>query len=535
MSLSAFLNNVKGIVLRGLASDPTDNINGSIWHNETDGELKAYVGDAVVTINTGAAGTPITAQDEGVTLTTDMNLINFVGAGVTATNVGDAVTVTIPGGGSATGDTDTLAFFDAAGNLSSNTDIIVDEVDGRFTFAVATGGGGITSFGTGTLIQGIADTNGTLSVNGTGSAVFGSSTNNSVLSANNGFVFGGADGALSAISASGGGAAQGIALAGGVIEGTNLGAHGLGYVTGSSSEISATGTGSTAQGAAEGGGLISSTGEGSLASGHVDGVGAALISGNQGSVALGAAIGSSNTINATGIGSVAMGSASLGTNSTVTASGRGAIAFGLSNGFSINAAADGSLSGGYANGADVISNGAGSLAFGNDLDVSGVYSQALGVGHVNTSDNCLAVGHYADVAGVASSPSATDTLLAIGNGVIGVPANAFSVDRDGRVVTTASRIDQVTLPAIGDITVNARTDRRILLDVSGSGNSWNINLPAGEDGLVFKFSPRSGGGTDTYTLVPNGLDVLDTQVAALFLDGTSSQEIIFFGGTWYRN
>lgn len=40
--------------------------------------------------------------DEGILLTNTPTSINFVGSGVTATNVGDAVTVTIPGGGAAT-------------------------------------------------------------------------------------------------------------------------------------------------------------------------------------------------------------------------------------------------------------------------------------------------------------------------------------------------------------------------------------------------------------------------------------------------
>jgi hypothetical protein len=40
-----------------------------------------------------------TVLDEGTTLTNTVSSINFTGAGVSATNVGDAVTVTIDGGG----------------------------------------------------------------------------------------------------------------------------------------------------------------------------------------------------------------------------------------------------------------------------------------------------------------------------------------------------------------------------------------------------------------------------------------------------
>lgn len=54
----------------------------------------------VVTVGIAGADAPtITAKDEGTTLTTSMTSIDFVGAGVTATNTGGAVTVTINGGG----------------------------------------------------------------------------------------------------------------------------------------------------------------------------------------------------------------------------------------------------------------------------------------------------------------------------------------------------------------------------------------------------------------------------------------------------
>lgn len=42
-------------------------------------------------------GSAITVSDEGSQLTATATSLNFVGAGVTATNTGGAVTVTIPG------------------------------------------------------------------------------------------------------------------------------------------------------------------------------------------------------------------------------------------------------------------------------------------------------------------------------------------------------------------------------------------------------------------------------------------------------
>ena len=43
-------------------------------------------------------GKPVKIYDEGVELDDGAGSIDFVGAGVTATNVGDDITVTIPGG-----------------------------------------------------------------------------------------------------------------------------------------------------------------------------------------------------------------------------------------------------------------------------------------------------------------------------------------------------------------------------------------------------------------------------------------------------
>jgi len=48
------------------------------------------------------SGSTIDALNEGVSLTTALASIDFVGAGVTATVIGDDVTVTIPGGTTAT-------------------------------------------------------------------------------------------------------------------------------------------------------------------------------------------------------------------------------------------------------------------------------------------------------------------------------------------------------------------------------------------------------------------------------------------------
>ena len=56
----------------------------------------------VMTFNLGSGGSALTIQDEGSTLTTTASLINFVGNGIAATNVGNSVTVTVNTGGGLT-------------------------------------------------------------------------------------------------------------------------------------------------------------------------------------------------------------------------------------------------------------------------------------------------------------------------------------------------------------------------------------------------------------------------------------------------
>ena len=84
------------------------NVLGDQWFNTATNVLYEYINDGTssywvdtsspsTSTNSAIAGT-ITIQDEGSNLTTAVASIDFVGAGVTATNTGNAVTVTIPSG-----------------------------------------------------------------------------------------------------------------------------------------------------------------------------------------------------------------------------------------------------------------------------------------------------------------------------------------------------------------------------------------------------------------------------------------------------
>jgi hypothetical protein len=81
------------------------NLLGDQWFNTSSNVLYEYLNDGTAaywvdvsggttTTNTSVVGA-IAIQDEGTNLTTAVSSINFVGAGVTASNVGNAVTVTV--------------------------------------------------------------------------------------------------------------------------------------------------------------------------------------------------------------------------------------------------------------------------------------------------------------------------------------------------------------------------------------------------------------------------------------------------------
>ena len=73
-----------------------------------------------------AAGISITTLDEGISLTTQTASIDFVGPGVTASNVGDAVTVTINAVPTAPGGADTHIQFNNAGVFGGSADFTFD-------------------------------------------------------------------------------------------------------------------------------------------------------------------------------------------------------------------------------------------------------------------------------------------------------------------------------------------------------------------------------------------------------------------------
>ena len=90
--------------------------------------------------NTGG-GSALTVKDEGVTLNAAVTSIDFVGAGVTATNTGSAITVTIAGGAGSPGGSTTQIQFNDAGSFAGSANLTFDKTTNKLTNE------GVASFG----------------------------------------------------------------------------------------------------------------------------------------------------------------------------------------------------------------------------------------------------------------------------------------------------------------------------------------------------------------------------------------------------
>lgn len=109
-------------------------------------------GPGTLTIDASGGGgsqAAIQFEDEGVALGAPgtVDTVDFVGAGVTATRVGDAVTVTIPGGGSGTVTSVGLtvpAFLSVAGSPVTTSGVLAVTLSGT-ALPIANGGTGQTS------------------------------------------------------------------------------------------------------------------------------------------------------------------------------------------------------------------------------------------------------------------------------------------------------------------------------------------------------------------------------------------------------
>lgn len=70
------------------------------WLKQVGSDVRRFTGSAWDVVSGGSGGGAVPVQDEGTTVVASPTAINFVGAGVSATNSDGVATVTIPGGGS---------------------------------------------------------------------------------------------------------------------------------------------------------------------------------------------------------------------------------------------------------------------------------------------------------------------------------------------------------------------------------------------------------------------------------------------------
>ncbi len=130
---------------------------GDLW-NDTSGTptIKICTNPVgpVWTVVSGGGGTTITTQDEGVTLSTTVDTLNFTGAGVTASGAGNITTINIPGGGGVTSVSGTAPVASSGGatpaiSLNANYGDTLNPYASKtanFFLAAPNGAGGVPSF-----------------------------------------------------------------------------------------------------------------------------------------------------------------------------------------------------------------------------------------------------------------------------------------------------------------------------------------------------------------------------------------------------
>jgi len=415
----------------------------------------------------------------------------------------------------------------------------------------------------GSTAHGYADGFGQVIAAGIGSLVAASVNGGSVYTSGDGaFANGRAAGNGQVIASGAGSQAQGFTFTNSNIEASGAGAHASGYAFGDGAApdtttfITASGDGSSATGQVTGGyaSTISATGGGAFATGRIDSSIAGLIglitAGGPGSFAQGYSEGGSivapgdgafasgvvkagGSISANGGGAHAFGAA-LNAGSSVTASGNCAFAIGLVNTdtLEINASGDGAYAGGNANSGSVTSSGRAAFSHGDFLINVATLGVNFGLGNVNTSYGCLIIGRFNfDDGWNGNAWVATNPAFLIGNGTDDLTrSNAFRVDKDGAIHETGSMRVPVRVVLAADVVVSARTDRSIIVNDPAAG-AWNIQLPPGEEGLIFNFTAMAAN-TGVYTILPDGADTInDTSTLG---SGPQVLGLIFSGGVWYN-
>lgn len=113
---------------------------GRLWYEPVTNTIRVSdgvtPGGIIVSGGGGGGGNPIEIDYNGNIVTSNVSLMDFVGAGVTVTNVGNVVTINIPGGGG------------TANIPVANSNVVVTNAVSSFNFV----GSGITAAATGNAV-----------------------------------------------------------------------------------------------------------------------------------------------------------------------------------------------------------------------------------------------------------------------------------------------------------------------------------------------------------------------------------------------
>jgi hypothetical protein len=158
----SFWNFEKGVLLQGESSDPSDNLDGSIWFNSTSGRLKMYYSSAVRELVDTDSGQTLQTKTLDNTNSVSLTDSNFTLEGATNTaqfnadSLGSNRTFTLPDPGA----DDTLVTLDSTGVMTNKsfedaTFKIVDEVDNtkEIKFSINQDTGVFTTFRTNTTVS----------------------------------------------------------------------------------------------------------------------------------------------------------------------------------------------------------------------------------------------------------------------------------------------------------------------------------------------------------------------------------------------
>jgi hypothetical protein len=549
-----------GAAARGFVSDPGSTITAS-----ADGSLAFGVSNVTSSIRATSQGSVAYGYASSAAVIEALNL-----GGLAAGASGGAAAIIRSSGYGAhvSAYAQAGALFWAQGNGShvwgsSNIGAIqiLASADGASAGGFIGAAGQIVASGQGARASGYADT-ATITSSGFGSEAGGGTTDSGTILASGtaSRAFGAVDNAASEVSSVGPGSLGfGHSYTGGVIQSVGSGAVAFGDSADATSQIISGSPGSMAFGSVDTGGLLSTSGDGSMAHGYASGAGSKVETSGEGASAFGYANAGAIIVGkrdgclafgyATDVGSfiqagsapASKGALAFGVTSnvgTIFASGLGTLAFGHADNGDIEADGAGSIAAGYASGTGAIFAGPYSIAVGVSnllADPHGAATAAASFGEANnnTSYASLAIGKFCDTTGATPGAwVATDPLIAAGNGVSGVPANALRLDKDGKLVTTGAEVHTAIRAAVNPDNLSARTDRSLMVDTSVGAAPYVVNMPAGETGLEFFVKDiGNNAAVNNITFTPNGGDLMEA--SSDITNNRGTRHFQFFGGTWY--